>query len=177
MRKHVPTILFLLALAFSYGPALAQDAPPDFRDELLMQFNAEAQKLLALAEAMPAETYDWRPSDGVMSVRNVYMHVAEYNYTYPQRLQVEVPDGVDVEGLADLSGKPQVLDALRASIEHMRTATENLPESHLDETATLYGRDLPGWSVLLQLVTHMSEHVGQSIAYARMNEVVPPWSR
>ena len=46
----------------------------------------------------------------------------------------------------------------------------------LGRTTTLYGRDVGEWAVMLQLVTHMNEHLGQSIAYARMNGVVPPWS-
>ena len=47
----------------------------------------------------------------------------------------------------------------------------------IDAERTLYGRQVGEWAVLLQLVTHMNEHLGQSIAYARMNGVVPPWSR
>jgi uncharacterized damage-inducible protein DinB len=47
----------------------------------------------------------------------------------------------------------------------------------LGEPTRLYGRELPRWGVLVQLVAHMNEHLGQSIAYARMNGVVPPWSR
>jgi uncharacterized damage-inducible protein DinB len=46
----------------------------------------------------------------------------------------------------------------------------------MDNMTRLYGRDVGEWAVLLQLVTHMNEHLGQSIAYARMNGVTPPWS-
>ena len=41
---------------------------------------------------------------------------------------------------------------------------------------TLYGRRVAGWAVLFQLIAHMNEHVGQSVSYARMNGIVPPWS-
>jgi uncharacterized damage-inducible protein DinB len=52
-----------------------------------------------------------------------------------------------------------------------------MSEADLTRMTTLYGRDVPGWAVLFQLLSHMNEHVGQSVAYARMNDVVPPWSR
>lgn len=168
---------FLFSIALC-APLQAQDHPVDTREQLLGFFNWESQKLLSLAEAMPAEAYDWRPSDGIMSVREIYLHVAEYNYTYPATsFQVEIPGDVDVEKLGDVSGKDDVVDALRRSVEHARTAIEEMPEDQLNEITTLYGRDVPGWSVLVQLISHMSEHVGQTIAYARMNDVVPPWSQ
>ena len=64
---------------------------------------------------------------------------------------------------------------LRESAVHVRTVVRGLADAG---TATeQYGRKVPRWSVLLQLVAHMNEHLGQSIAYARMNGVVPPWSR
>ena len=50
-------------------------------------------------------------------------------------------------------------------------------DADLAAPTRLYGRDVASWSVLLQLVTHMNQHLGQEIAYARMNGVVPPWSR
>ena len=53
----------------------------------------------------------------------------------------------------------------------------SLSDADLEATTRLYGRDVAQWAVLLQLVAHMNEHLGQSIAYARMNGVTPPWSR
>ena len=50
-------------------------------------------------------------------------------------------------------------------------------DADLTKMTRLYGRDVAQWAVLLQLVAHLNEHLGQSIAYARSNGVVPPWSR
>ena len=52
-----------------------------------------------------------------------------------------------------------------------------MSDADLAKPAELYGREVESWAVLLQLLTHMNEHLGQAIAYARMNRVVPPWSR
>ena len=166
---------FLMALCATQ--AAAQSAPPDFREEFRRQFGASSRKLVALAEAMPADAYGWRPMEGVASVAEAYMHIARYNYLYPdQNLGIAAP--VAYAGLEeDVTEKAEALEVLAASMEHVRTVAEGLSDDDLQSSTRLYGRDVAKWAVLLQLVTHMNEHLGQSIAYARMNGVVQPWSR
>lgn len=178
-RAHVVTIA-LAALAGSAVAATAQDGPvvPELRDEILRQFEGSSRKLAALSEAMPAATWDWQPGEGVFTVARVYAHIARYNYLYlHENLGVEAPEGVAWRELESLTDKAAVRDALLASIEHVRESVAAMDAAELSRTVTLYGREVPAWSVLLQLVTHMNEHVGQAIAYARTKGVVPPWSR
>jgi len=66
----------------------AQEAPAGFRAEFLEQFTYSTDRLLSLSEAIPAEKYAWRPGDGVMSIEEVYMHIARYNYYYPKPVSV-----------------------------------------------------------------------------------------
>ena len=169
----------LAAVVISAVPApqlQAQSAPPDFRQEFLGQFNASARKLVALAEAVPAESYAWRPGEGVMSVVEVYAHIARYNYLYPdQNLGMGAP--ISYEGFEDdVNSKTLAVEVLRASVEHVRAVVTEMSDADLNASTELYGRTVAKWAVLLQLVAHMNEHLGQSIAYARMNGVVPPWS-
>lgn len=145
--------------------------------ELMGHFDESMRKFLALAEAMPGERYGWSPGEGVMSVARVYAHVARYNYLYPATsLGSAAPEGRDAAAAEDLTEKAAVITRLRQSGDHVRQVVARLPEGLARET-TLYGRRVPEWAVLLQLVAHMNEHLGQAIAYARMNGVVPPWSR
>lgn len=160
--------------------ASAQSAPPGFLDELDGQFDTAARKLVALAEAMPESTYDWSPGPGVASVAEVYMHIARYNYMYPhENMGMEAPVSPAEYGRweGEVTDKEQVVEILAESMEYVRSVAASMSASDLDQTTMLYGREVGQWAVLLQLVTHMSEHLGQSIAYARMNDVVPPWSR
>ena len=76
-----------------------------------------------------------------------------------------------------VTDKAEALEVLSASMDHVRSVLEGMSDAELDAPTTLYGRDVANWAVLFQLVAHMNEHLGQSIAYARMNGVVPPWSR
>lgn len=176
-------ILIMTAiLAAAYAPALAAQAPAGaaagFQEEFSMQFQSSMDRLIALAEAMPAESYDWSPGEGVMSVARVYAHIAHYNYRYPSdRLDATLPAGVTLDGMEEIAKKEEVVELLRASRGFVLEALEEMPPSRLDEPAVLYGREVGGWAVLFQLLAHMNEHLGQSIAYARMNGVVPPWSQ
>ncbi len=113
-----------------------------------------------------------------MTVARVYAHIAKYNYDYlVNNLDLSPPKGIDVENMEELTDKGDVREALLASIEFVRKNAATLSEDRLLKATELYGRDVPGWAVLVQLVAHMNEHVGQSVSYARMNGVVPPWSR
>lgn len=178
MKTGIPVFLVVMILSEPGFVARAQEVPADFKQEFLRQFEMSSRKLVALSEAIPAEKFTWSPGEGVMSIGRVYMHIARYNYYYPQNsLGIEVPEGIDLEQLESITDKERVREILQQSIEHVRSVVGELSESDLAAQTTLYGRQVPGWTVLLQLLAHMNEHVGQSIAYARMNQVVPPWSR
>ena len=179
MLKLRAVFAVLLALALNPAGASAQAAAPaNFRDEFLGQFNNSMEKLIALAKAIPEDRYNWSPGPGVMPVSQVYAHIARYNYLYPQaNMGVKAPAGVDVENLEKTSGKAQIVDLLERSAAHVRTSVSQMPEGQLSQPTRLYGRDVPQWAVLFQLLAHMNEHVGQSIAYARMNNIVPPWAQ
>ncbi|MDH5590334.1 MAG: DinB family protein [Gemmatimonadota bacterium] len=167
----VPLVLLLAA-----APVSSQSAPTDLRTELGRHFEGSARKVVALAAAMPADSYDWRPTEGVASVVEVYMHIARYNYMYPdENLGIPAPVAyADLE--EDVVDKEEALEILAASMDHVRGILERLSSEELEQPARLYGRDVTKWAVLLQLVAHMNEHLGQSIAYARTNQIAPPWS-
>jgi uncharacterized damage-inducible protein DinB len=165
------------------GPGTsASGALSGFRDEFAGQFGASASKLVALAEAMPEDTYAWSPGEGVASVGRVYLHIARYNYMYPhENLGLDIPvTQAEYEAWEDASDsmtRAEIVSILDASMAYVREITSQMDSTTLGRETTLYGREVEEWAVLLQLLAHMNEHLGQSIAYARMNGVVPPWSR
>ena len=170
-------VLSIAVAANAQSGASPQSTSAVFGPEFLGQFNSSMSKFIALAEAMPADKYAWSPGPGVMSVAKVYAHVAHYNYRYPsQNMSVALPAGLRMDTLEAVATKAQVVALLRQSADYVRTAVKQMPESQLAGQTRLYGRDVQRWAVLFQLLAHMNEHLGQSIAYARMNGVVPPWS-
>lgn len=146
------------------------------RQSFLHDWDNLSKKLVDLAEAIPAEKYTWRPAEGVRSVSEVFGHVAGANFIIPRALGIEPPEGLsrDMEKETD---KAKVVATLKQSLDHVRLAVASLPDAKLDAEVDLFGQKARGRDVLLLLLGHNHEHLGQSIAYARMNGVVPPWSR
>jgi uncharacterized damage-inducible protein DinB len=178
MIRPARVAMVLAALAVTAAPAAGQTATPSVRQEILRQFDASMRKFEALARAMPDSAYRWSPGEGVMPVARVFAHVARYNYYYPaEGLGAPPPAGVDVATMEAITDKARIVELLARSGEHVRTLASQGSDADWAAPTRLYNRDLARWGVLLQLVTHMNEHLGQSIAYARMNGVVPPWSQ
>ncbi|MEX2153292.1 MAG: DinB family protein [Gemmatimonadaceae bacterium] len=181
--KSARTMLLSAMIALTLPMLLAaQESGPAsgtaLRRELLAHFNMSMQKFIVLAEAMPAESYSWRPEKDAMQVARVYAHVANYNYHYlASSMGVAAPADINLDTLEAIQDKAQIVQLLRRSADHVRRAVADMPASQLEKNTKLYGREVPQWAVLMQLVAHMNEHLGQSIAYARSNNVVPPWSR
>ena len=165
-------------LICSAAPVAAQSMPTGFREEFLLQFGSSTSKFIALAQAMPAEKYTWSPGQGVMPVAQVYAHVARYNYFYPaNHIGISAPADLDLDSLEQIRDKEAIVALLTRSRDHVEQLVKELPEEQWSQPTQLYGRTVQNWAVLLQLLAHMNEHLGQSIAYARMNGVVPPWSQ
>lgn len=161
------------------GPAAAAAPPPPtgFTADLLGDYSGAARRLLQLAEAMPAEAYGWRPAAGVRSFAEVLMHVAAGNYLGAASLGMPAPAGVDPLKLETITDRRQAIDTLAASIEHFRTAAAAVDPASLDEQVELFGGRMGKRRLMLLMQGHAHEHMGQAIAYARMNGVVPPWNR
>lgn len=175
--KRATTFLLLAAFVLLSLPATAQQTN-NFKDQFNRHFQYASQRLIQLAEEMPAEYYSWSPDGEAFTFERVCMHIARYNYLYPQSsLGIPAPEDIDLDGMEEFTGKETVVDYLRRSVDHVETMMEQMPESRLTEDTRLYGRTVNGQAVLMQLITHMSEHVGQAISYARMNEIVPPWNQ
>jgi len=152
-------------------------APPKngLRADLLSDLDDVEKKVMQLATAVPANKYAWRPAKGVRSVSEVYMHIAGGNYFAAAAINRRSPAG-DAGTLEQIADKERVLDELRKSFEQLREAIVAASDADLDKNVKMYGTDTTERSAMLTALNHVHEHLGQSIAYARMNGIVPPWS-
>ena len=175
----------ILALAFvtvvAAGPAMAQGLASDLRAGYLADFDTMQTKFKELAGAMDADTYGWRPMDGVRSVSEVFMLIAAENYFVPSAWGAAPPDEITpsfglFEELAVVTDKRDVLAALEKSATYLLEAVGSLSDAQMGETIRMFGQEGVLQASLLLVVGDMHEHLGQAIAYARMNEVVPPWT-
>jgi uncharacterized damage-inducible protein DinB len=176
IRYRIPALATVLT-GLALTSLAAQQAPSGVRAEILGQFNEAADKLVQLAEAIPQDKFTWRPATGVRSVSEVFLHVAgsnDYMLT-----AVGVPSATQGENDLEHSttDRAQVIAKLRESIAHVQAAIRAMPDANLDKATTLFGMNMSYRGVCLLLQSHEHEHLGQMIAYARSNGVVPPWSR
>jgi uncharacterized damage-inducible protein DinB len=177
MRSTKLIAATVLATVFA-APALAAQAPKTgWRAEFLTSFGGAEKKFLALAQAMPWEKYSWRPAPGVRSVCEVYLHIAGDNYVLSQPLGVKTPAAVDLKKIETCpDSKDDVIATMKASFTHIRSAVDATSDGDAEATIELFGRKMTKRALLLATAEHAGEHLGQSIAYARVNGIVPPWS-
>lgn len=184
MRKLTAAVLLLAASPLlaavrgqqNAGPAPAP-APPrsGFRAEFLHDLDDVQKKIVDLAATVPADKYGWRPAPGVRSVSEVYMHIAGGNYFLASFVGMKAPS-YDTRTLEKITDKQRVLDELRRSFDHLRTAALMASDADADKMVKMFGHDTTYRAAFVTALNHLHEHLGQSIAYARMNGVVPPWS-
>lgn len=148
-----------------------------YRSEVLALVMIQENEFLRLADAFPAEKYTWRPAPGVKSVAEVFLHVSAANYNMYKLVGAPFPAGLDVAGMEQsTTDKAKVITTLRASYAHAKKAITDMPDANLEKTMDWLGGTITQRGVLLYIIPHIAEHLGQAIAYARINGVVPPWS-
>src|SRR5262249_10166085 len=147
--------------------------PSDARKEYLDILNDAGEKLMQLAQAVPPNKYTWRPAPGVRSFSEVFLHVAGGNFMIPRPVGVQPPADLNMQDPRNFdkstTDKTKVIELLKKSFEHARRGGE-IPQADLEKTTQWFGgRQITYRAVLFFLATHAHEHLGQSIAYARMN--------
>jgi uncharacterized damage-inducible protein DinB len=182
MFRSVRT-LFTVAgvmMAATAVSAQAADAPAltGFRGEVVANMQEAGDKIIELSGAMPVGKWTWRPGKGVRSVGEVYMHVVSGNYFLCTFLGAVPP--MPAEQLQKLEAAPanpqKTAEMLRDSYAFVAKTIAAIPDTDLDAEATFFGRKTTKRAVMLAIASHSHEHLGQSIAYARMCGVVPPWT-
>ena len=165
--EEKPADRAVLATAPASGP----------RFELLDEISYYEQRFERLADAVPAEKYNWRPVEGVRTIGEVYMHVAGANYNTARMLGTPLPSNVDPKAMmASANDKAKVMQALKDSFAQMRAAILTLKDSDLNrEMKTARGPDTI-LGMFFRISGQYGEHLGQSIVYARLVGVVPPWT-
>lgn len=176
-------------LAAILGTALAATAPAQkapegamspFISDFLGQVDFVEGRILALNKAMAGKEA-WRPAEGVRSASETYLHIAFGNYVLPKMMGFEPPAeanfSMDIKKWdAQATDAAKINDVLKASFDHVRSVAKKVTAEQMEKKIDLFGHEMTTRNAMITVLNHMHEHLGQSIAYARMNGVVPPWS-
>ena len=166
-----------LVLGLSAGTALAQAPKSGFRAEFLNEMAGLEKRVASLAEQMPADKYTWRPAEGVRSVSEVFLHIAAANFSIPRMFGTPPPEGLNPRGYdTSTTDRAKIVETLKQSFAHVRQAAMNVSDADVEKPIKLFGSDSTYRGAMMFMARHLGEHLGQSIAYARMNGVTPPWT-
>lgn len=183
---------FALRLGFLTAAVLAVALPASAQTreglmgDLLKDVEEVQSKVVGLAKAMPAEAHAWRPAPGVRSTEEVFKHLASDNYFLPAAMGITPPPESGINGkdykttLAfekRTMTRDQVLAELDKSFAFLKNSMRGMSDAQLNAPLDVFGQKTTNRGLWISTVTHLHEHLGQLIAYARSNKVTPPWSK
>ncbi|MDR8393941.1 DinB family protein [Aliifodinibius sp. S!AR15-10] len=147
-------------------------------EDFLNIYNMTSDKASQLADAIPADKFSWRPAEGIRSVQESVLHMAGANYFFSSMMGATIPEGIDPRSFEKTEmSKEEVISTLKKSVAFVQEAVTNMPEKEFDIKIDMFGNEVRKRQVMFLLGDHAAEHLGQLIAYARMNGVAPPWSQ
>jgi uncharacterized damage-inducible protein DinB len=171
--KKILTRYGAYVLAIALMVPLAQAQPAKFQAAFGEDAGTLSKKFTGLAQVM-AGKYEWKPGQGVRSVGDVFNLIVEENGLLADALTGKTNTGAEPAPITD-PGKMQ--DALKASYANLQKAIRGLSDNDLQTHVKLFGEDMTKQDAVMLILEDQHEHLGQSIAYARTNGVVPPWSK
>ena len=184
--KHTKTVFLAALIGFAMSfPAFGQEgsekaATPGFVQDYFGQLDFVQKRLSSLEQAM-APKASWRPAEKVRSTSEVFLHVAFGNYIITKMMGFEPPAEakftMEIEKWdTQTTDMGKIAEIMKASFDHVRNVAKKMSTSDLEKKMNLFGMEMTWRNGLISTLDHMHEHLGQSIAYARMNGIVPPWT-
>jgi uncharacterized damage-inducible protein DinB len=182
------SLLFAAALLFAVSPVAhtvsAQAAP--LVADLIKDVEGVEKKMVGLAKVTPPEKLAWRPAAGVRSIGEVFLHVASDNYFIPSGFGHAIPEATgikagDFKSLQTYESRQltrdQIVAELEQSFAYLKSQMAKTTAATVGNEVSMFGMKTTAQGMWILATTHLHEHLGQSIAYARTNGIVPPWSK
>lgn len=190
--RLIPRCALAAALVTAIAsPVVAQQpapaaAPTGLVGDLLTDLGHVEKKIMGLANAIPADKCSWRPATGVRSVCEVLLHIAADNYLLPglQGHAIDASLGIKPDDYKTVQAfetralsREATIAELERSFAFLRKSLTATDASKLPNTISAFGQTMTSQFLWISTATHLHEHLGQLIAYARTNGVKPPWGQ
>ena len=178
-----PTLTIIAAATLTVS--LTAQTRDGVMGDLLKDIGDVEKKVLDLAKVMPESAWTWRPGPGVRSTGEVFQHIAADNYFLPVVMDMPAPKetGITKEYKTAAAFEKRTMDKaaviaeLEKSFAFLRTSMAATTDAQLNTAMDVFGQKSTPRGLWISTVTHVHEHLGQLIAYARSNKVTPPWSK
>lgn len=149
----------------------------DMKAQSLLDLERLQKKFVDLANAVPADKFTWRPSPDSRSFAEVFLHVANERYGILSLMGATPPSDLDRKNFEKkTTDRDKIIAELNRSWDFARKAINGMSNADFAKLLPKLGPQANAGDVVYILVADAHEHLGQSIAYARMNGIVPPWT-
>jgi uncharacterized damage-inducible protein DinB len=185
-RLFLSAFFLLLCLSAGTISAAAQNsdastdhtAPSyDMKGQSLADLQVVQKKFVDLANALPADKLTWRPSADSRSFAEVFLHVAGERYQILHLMGTELPAGFDGKTYEkSTTDKARLVEELNKSWEFTQKAINGMSNADFAKMLPALGPQANDGDVIYILVADAHEHLGQVVAYARENGIIPPWT-
>ncbi len=178
------TLLVVAVLAAM--PALAQEAKkaaplkpaPSPSAAVLESWNDIGRKLIAIAEDLPEDKYDYKPNPDSRTFVAQLIHASASMYYFTDPAQGKKPHLSDDPKRDELQTKAQVVAFVKKCVQDGADVIKAKGDKGMNESVAAGGPSLTRVSDLAYgLIEHSGEHYGQLVVYYRINGLVPPESR
>lgn len=190
MRSHdtmvsTKTLLVLIVFAAAASPAKAQylgGGTKTLSQAQIADLDDMRTKFVGLARAIPEDRFAWKPMEGTRSVQDVITLIIAEAELFPTMWSFERPAWArmqfneELSRLANLS-KTDLVQELERSFDHVINLVKGLAPDDRARQVSFFGLNVDLSTAIMLMTNDMHEHLGQLIAYARTNGVVPPWSQ
>jgi uncharacterized damage-inducible protein DinB len=149
----------------------------DMKAQSLLDLERVNKRFLDLLNAVPADKMTWRPSADARSFAEVFLHVAGERYGILSLMGAERP--ADFKGKTfekSTTDKAQIAAELNRTWEFTQKTINGMSNADFAKLLPKLGPQANEGDVIYILVADAHEHLGQAVAYARTNSIVPPWT-
>ena len=173
MKGIVAKFVILVVGVLSIGAQIGSAQNP-IVEQLRSQWEASRKQMVQVAEAMPADKFQFQPTPEVRGYGSIITHLAGENMTFMETVAGGAKPG-PAERFEQLKTRPEILKALADSYEYGAKALAGLTDQKAMEAIPFFGgRQVPRWVIVMQAIGHSKEHYGNLVTYLRLNKIVPP---
>jgi len=176
----------VLAAGLAALPVSAQDAPKKTEppkpvaspsQAVLKGWDEIGKKLIAIAEDLPEDKYDYKPNPDSRTFVAQLLHVAASMYYFSDPAQGQKPRYPDDPKRDNLKTKAEVVAFVKKCVQDGADLIKAKGDAGMAGTVVLGGRTYRLSDLAYGLNEHSGEHYGQLVVYYRINGLVPPESR
>jgi uncharacterized damage-inducible protein DinB len=166
--------LFVLASIMAVAATLCAQETNPVSSAVKEIMRRQQKNLVAAAEEMPADKYNYKPTEQQMTFGHLVLHIIGTNNDLCSKIG-DVPVIKPPVALKETDGKDKLVEGLKASFDFCANALAKVDDSKLSDELELFGgRKGTRASAMIVLTNSWADHYSSAAMYLRLNSLLPP---